>query len=383
MLKNTTDTQAIRLKSVHRAIADLRRGASLLVRSDVESYLIIAAEQVSIDGLKTLAALAESTPALLITPRRAKALGFKPKTTASACSITLSAEIEPQDILGLIGDLPQNHTIIDEKGALAIIGEPEGSLADLILVLMRQARLLPAALISRINTTEPQILHRWSQDNGILTLEADAIDSFEAVGASLLREVARASLPLAQAEHAEIALFRPLDGGEEHFALLLHPNTGHAITTPPMVRIHSQCITGDILGSLKCDCGNQLQAAISQMAQSQGGVLIYLAQEGRDIGLVNKLKAYALQDLGLDTIDANHALGFDSDHRFFLPAAEILRQLGYDTIRLMTNNLDKVDQVAAAGITVAERIPLITPTNPHNEQYIQTKKARSGHLIDP
>jgi GTP cyclohydrolase II len=148
-----------------------------------------------------------------------------------------------------------------------------------------------------------------------------------------------------------------------------------------LARSHSECFTGDLLGSLRCDCGDQLRGAIAAIAAAGGGVLVYLAQEGRGIGLVNKLRAYRLQDAGLDTVDANLQLGFDADERVYQPAAEILRQLGFDAVRLLTNNPEKVKALAAAGITVAERVPHAFPANDHNRAYLDTKAVKSGHLF--
>lgn len=368
-----------RLQSVHRAIADLRRGSMVLCRQGTgEAILIAAAEQVTSARREALASAASSAPFLLISPPRARAIGLTPKAGANACSVLLSSSFGVEDILALIGDLPFSM----DAGKLTVLAEKQGSMAELVLMLMRAARLMPAALASRVNISDERALLRWAAERGILVVEDSSIEAFEADQARLLREAARASLPLAGAEKAEIALFRPEDGGLEHFALLIHPNHGGEIATPPLVRVHSQCITGDILGSLKCDCGNQLQEAIRQMATGDGGVLIYLAQEGRDIGLVNKLRAYALQDQGLDTVDANHAIGFETDHRFFLPATEMLRQLGYSSIRLLTNNPDKISQLEAAGVRVVDRVPLIAGRNPYNEKYLDTKKSRTGHLMD-
>jgi len=174
-------------------------------------------------------------------------------------------------------------------------------------------------------------------------------------------------------------MFRTETGGEDHFAVLIGSGTENLA---PLVRLHSQCITGDVLGSLKCDCGDQLQEAMRLMAEQGGGILVYLAQEGRDIGLLNKMRAYALQDNGLDTVDANHALGFDTDERVFIPAARILEALGVSRLRLITNNPDKIEQLNQCGITVDARVPLNLTSNPHNKGYLDTKKARTGHLMD-
>jgi GTP cyclohydrolase II len=213
----------------------------------------------------------------------------------------------------------------------------------------------------------------------MVILDARDVDKYSHEAASLVKIAARARLPLAVSETAEIVMFRAEIGGEEHFAVLI--GTG-ADGPAPLVRLHSQCITGDVLGSLKCDCGDQLQAAMQLMADTGGGILVYLAQEGRDIGLLNKMRAYALQDCGLDTVDANHALGFDTDERLFLPAARILQALGVDTVKLITNNPDKIAQLEQHGITISERVPLQLSANPHNKHYLETKQARTGHLID-
>ena len=374
-------------QTLHRAVADLRRGSMIMLHSDDAdnggAVLVMAAEQVTAERLEAVAGSTGSTPSLYLTPQRARAIGLKPRSGSPACSMMLSGRFGDEAILGLIGDLPHENGV----DGLTVLGEKEGSVAATALMLLRVARLLPAAIASHVPCRDATACQRWASERGILMLEASAIAAFEVDQANSLREVARANVPLDDAKGAEIAMFRPADGGTEHFALLVHPDgkgkgKPKPIADPPMVRIHSQCLTGDVLGSLKCDCGDQLRQSIRQMAGQDGGILVYLAQEGRDIGLVNKLKAYALQDKGLDTVEANHALGFETDHRFFLPAVSILRQLGYKSIRLLTNNPDKISQVEEAGITVAERLPLVTGTNPHNEGYLETKKARTGHLID-
>ncbi|NDA08704.1 MAG: hypothetical protein EBZ18_04765, partial [Alphaproteobacteria bacterium] len=229
------------LQSVHRAIADLRRGSPvLLCANSGYTGLIRAAEQVSTNGLAALAQQSSSAPYLLISAQRAQAIGFRPKAAAVACSIILPERLLPEDILGLIGDLPLK-TDID---GLNVLPEGETSMANLALMVMRAARLMPAALAAHMSFTDERALQRWAQDRGVLVLDEDKIRSFEALSANLLREAARARLPLEDAENAEIAIFRPLDGGTEHFALLIHPEDGKKIATPPLVRIHSQCITG-------------------------------------------------------------------------------------------------------------------------------------------
>jgi GTP cyclohydrolase II len=195
--------------------------------------------------------------------------------------------------------------------------------------------------------------------------------------AGALAIATRARLPVAGAEQAEIVAFRSPHAAGEHVALLIGQPDGH----PPLVRLHSECLTGDVLGSLKCDCGPQLHAAITAIATSGWGILLYLRQEGRGIGLVNKLRAYQLQDQGFDTVDANTRLGFAIDARDFGVAARMLSLLGQDKVRLLTNNPAKVAGLNAAGVQVVERVAHSLPPNPHNERYLATKRDRTGHQL--
>ncbi|MEG3125068.1 GTP cyclohydrolase II [Sphingomonas sp. GB1N7] len=206
-----------------------------------------------------------------------------------------------------------------------------------------------------------------------LTLQVDDIAGHE--DAARLAIATRARLPVGGAEDAEIVAFRTPEMPGEHIALLIGTPNGQ----PPLVRLHSECLTGDVLGSLKCDCGPQLDAAIAAISASGWGILLYLRQEGRGIGLINKLRAYALQDQGFDTVDANTRLGFAVDSRNFRVAARMLELLGQRLVRLLTNNPEKVAQLESAGIAVVERVPHILPANPHNAQYLATKRDRTGH----
>lgn len=193
---------------------------------------------------------------------------------------------------------------------------------------------------------------------------------------------ARARLPVSACDAAEIVAFRARDDMREHVALVLGRQSGERV---PLVRLHSECLTGDVLGSLKCDCGPQLDAALAAMAEEANaggwGVLLYLRQEGRGIGLVNKLRAYELQDQGFDTVEANERLGLPSEARDFPVAARMLELLGVAAIRLMTNNPDKVTALESVGVRVTERVPHQLPANPHNARYLDTKRDRTGHLL--
>jgi GTP cyclohydrolase II len=198
----------------------------------------------------------------------------------------------------------------------------------------------------------------------------------DAVRAPQVRLVARARLPIEGIADSQIIAFRDSSTGEEHVALLVGAFGGR----PPLVRLHSECLTGDVFGSLKCDCGPQLREALRLIGAAGRGVLLYLRQEGRGIGLANKLRAYALQDRGIDTIEANLRLGFADDERAYGVAAAMLRAIGIEEVRLLTNNPAKVAGLETAGIKIGERVAHHMPVNPHNAEYVATKKARSGHL---
>ena len=192
----------------------------------------------------------------------------------------------------------------------------------------------------------------------------------------------RARLPIAANEDCELVVFRKADDMREHCALIIGSQTADRI---PLVRLHSECLTGDILGSLKCDCGPQLDAALVRMAEEAQrggyGVLLYLRQEGRGIGLVNKMRAYRLQDQGFDTVEANERLGLPDEARDFATAAAMLKLLGIGEIALLTNNIRKVAAFEREGIRVAERAAHVLPPNSHNRRYLETKRDRSGHLL--
>ncbi|MDQ3145121.1 MAG: GTP cyclohydrolase II [Pseudomonadota bacterium] len=244
-------------------------------------------------------------------------------------------------------------------GPLASLACADVKLYLAALALARLAGLLPA-------------LWLLPPETGVTTsLEASALDT--PVRAEI---VARASLPLDDLPPSQLVAFRDPASGEDHVALVIGAYGGE----PPLVRLHSECLTGDVFGSLKCDCGPQLRQALALIGAAGGGVLLYLRQEGRGIGLVNKLRAYQLQDRGLDTVDANRRLGFADDERDYRMAAAMLRALGIDRVRLLTNNPAKLAGLEHEGIAVEARVAHHMTTNPHNADYIATKRAKSGHL---
>ncbi|WP_226372622.1 GTP cyclohydrolase II [Allosphingosinicella flava] len=252
--------------------------------------------------------------------------------------------------------------LADVDAVRAEDGGPAADAASAAIRLARLAGLLPALFVSETAETE-------------LTVAAADIASHRE--SDTLVVASRARLPVAAAEKAEIVAFRSTGDAAEHVALLIGSPDGR----PPLVRLHSECLTGDVLGSLKCDCGPQLSGALDAIRAAGWGILLYLRQEGRGIGLVNKLRAYALQDQGFDTVDANLRLGFGDDERDFGVAARMLTLLSQDKVRLLTNNPRKAAALEAEGIAVVERVPLQIAANPHNEAYLAAKRDRSGHQL--
>jgi GTP cyclohydrolase II len=247
--------------------------------------------------------------------------------------------------------------------------EPCETVAAAALNLAKHARLLPAVLV--VATLPPPI------EEEVLRVCVSQLDRVVRQGALELERVSEARVPLASHEHCRLVLFRDGSDASEHIAVII----GSPDPEAARVRLHSACLTGDLLGSLRCDCGDQLRGAVAQLAAAGGGVLLYLAQEGRGIGLANKLRAYELQDTGLDTIEADRHLGFRADERSYVAAASMLRQLGMTRIHLLTNNLEKIDALQKAGIEVVAGERLLGAVNRHNVRYIRAKRERAGHLM--
>jgi GTP cyclohydrolase II len=348
-------------RAAARAIDALRRGWPIAIRGESGTLSLLAIE--TGDAARLAEFDPESSAPVLISAGRAATLKLANQRDAAVPD----APVLVQRALWLDFDGavaladPQLDLATPLKGPFRAIPVPVPDAAAAALRLARVAGLLPAFFI------------REGEAEGAIT-SAD-IDAHE--DPARLRIVTRARLPVAGAENAEIVAFRTPESPDEHVALLIGQPNG----TAPLVRLHSECLTGDVLGSLKCDCGPQLHAAIHAIAENGWGVLLYLRQEGRGIGLINKLRAYALQDQGFDTVDANTRLGFAVDARDFGVAGRMLRLLGQDRVRLLTNNPEKVAGLEATGIAVAERVPHSLPPNPHNERYLATKRDRTGHQL--
>ena len=376
--KASHDRRPRALIAVERGLSELRRGGIVGLRGpEGRVALMLAAEMATSDGFAELARLAGSGPVLAVTGRRVAALTGRDGTSNAVHTLALPQGSDDLAIRRLV-----DPTLRPSAGAfdpsIAVLAEPPKSLATAAVQLAKLARLLPAALLAWAPPAELEEIRRWARSQSLLLVERDDVAAYSGLAARRLTRVSEAQVPLADAEDTRVVAFRPLDGGGEHLAIVVgSPDPAAAV----LVRLHSQCFTGDLIGSLRCDCGDQLRGAIRQIAKAGSGIVLYLAQEGRDIGLVNKLRAYELQDRGFDTFDANEALGFDADERVFLPAAEMLRQLGIGRVRLLTNNPHKVDALAEAGVEVADRVAHAFPSNGHNAAYLQAKRDRAGHLL--
>ena len=341
-----------------RAIDALRRGWPVRVMGEDGSLDLLAIESAGDEALAAFAAAdvllsGERAVTLKLTNQRAAAAPGPVRLTAAASSVAAALAIA-DPALDLANPL---------KGPFRTLATGGEAAATTAMTMARHAGLLPAFFVREASG------------------DAETICAADDVAALLnparLAIAARARLPVAASETAEIVAFRSPEEASDHVALVIGKRDGN----PPVVRLHSECLTGDVLGSLKCDCGPQLHAALHAMADAPWGVLLYLRQEGRGIGLVNKLRAYALQDQGYDTVDANLRLGFPVEARDFAIAGRMLNLLNIPRIRLMTNNPEKVARLEKEGVEVVERLPLALPTNPHNEQYLATKRDRTGHQL--
>lgn len=344
--------------SVRSAVAALKTGRPVTVAAE-QPLTVLSVETAD---LETLALLdPESRAPLLVSGWRAAALSLANRRDAADPAEPVLVErsdwLDPDSARSLVD--PGQDSERPPIGPLTPLALDSHDSAVAALRLARFAGLLPALWV-----VEPV--------PGAALVEARALERIPAE----VQLIARARLPLEGLPETQIAAFRAADDGQEHVALIVGAFGGR----PPLVRLHSECLTGDVFGSLKCDCGPQLKEALNLLDSDGGGILLYLRQEGRGIGLGNKLRAYALQDRGFDTVEANLRLGFADDERDYEHAAAIFKALGVEEVRLLTNNPAKVDGLAKAGVAVVERVGHHMPANPHNADYLATKRTKSGHL---
>ena len=351
------------LIEVDRVISELRRGGMVRIEGSGSSIVMLAVDALNADSFKLVSGFNPSPLGLVLTGTRLNVLGID-KSDRPISFLTGGENLSIELVEYLANPL---SVLMSPPSLEGLSIRDANTLEASCITLAKLSRLLPAALVIQdLPLTD------------IPKVKASLIDAYMKNAANSLTQVSQARVPLENAEDAQVIAFRPRDGGIEHLAIIVGKIDP---SKPVLVRLHSECFTGDLVGSLRCDCGSQLRGAIAEMSKSGSGILLYLAQEGRGIGLVNKLRAYQLQDAGFDTVDANLQLGFDADERNYLPAAQMLQLLGVHKVRLMTNNPAKVDSLKMCGIEVSERVSHIYPSNKHNDQYLRVKAEKSGHLF--
>ena len=366
---------------VDRAQTELKHGRAIrLIDRDppvgaVEAGCVaVAVEALTAPRLRWLSSLGAPLQ-LLLTAERALALGIPVSAAAASVHLPLPAGISldaVQALAAVTADGPPAPGSLPRPLADGLVTPNHARALNSALQLAKRARLIPALLVVDASVAMEPVLAAEQ----LLWVSAADVALTPVGGGRTLRRISDAQVPIAAHDDCELVLFREDHGGAEHVAIVVgQPDFGQ----PVPVRLHSSCLTGDLLGSLRCDCGDQLRRAIERLAET-GGVLLYLEQEGRSIGLANKLRAYRLQDEGLDTIDADRTLGFAADDRDYGVAVQMLESLGIARVRLLTNNPKKIAALEAGGIEVVERLALHGPVNAYNARYIETKQERAGHL---
>ncbi|HBB53851.1 MAG TPA: bifunctional 3,4-dihydroxy-2-butanone-4-phosphate synthase/GTP cyclohydrolase II [Legionellales bacterium] len=393
--------------TVENALNVLKAGGMVILVDDEhrenEGDLIMAAEFVTPEAINFMAKYGRGLICLPLTAQKARDLNLSLMTSHNGSPFQTAFTVSIEAASGIdtgISAADRAHTILTathphakasdlispghifpliarDKGVLERRGQTEGSID-----LMKLAGLQPASVICEIMNEDGTMSRRaelddFSKKHRLPLLSIQDIFNYRVQQQSLVSEEISARIPLAGLSDFKMTVFHNQFDPYEHFVLSKPQKDPKK---PPLVRIHSECVTGDLLGSLKCDCGPQLHQSLS-MINEEGGFLIYLKQEGRGIGLVNKLKAYVLQESGLDTVDANIKLGLPVDKREYHLAYQFLKFFGYNTIRLMTNNPLKIKALEFYGIAVQERVSLEIETNPENKKYIETKIKKLGHYI--
>ena len=346
--------------SVSRALGELQARRPITINAPGEELFLLPIEGLNDERLADFLSLCRpAMPDLIITQQRALALGL---AATAPMAIRLPDGLNAGEIINLVAER-RNDT-----SAVAQTASPASAAA---IQLIKLTRGLPAVLAANMIGRDIGLSH------SVVAAGAEAIGRFAVDATSSLAVASEALVPLASGVSARFIVFCDATGTDQVAIIVGQPD----FTKPVPVRLHSACLTGDVFGSRRCDCGDQLALALTRVESLGGGVILYLAQEGRGLGLANKMRTYRLQDAGLDTFDANITLGFDDDERDYGVAARMLQILNCSRILLLTNNPAKLDGLAQAGIDIADRIPLEAPINPHNKRYLTTKAARSGHQL--
>ena len=346
---------------VGRGLAEFRAGRPVVVIGGNETLLCLPVEGLNKERLVAFRTLcAPIAPRLVLTGLRARSLGIDANEPVA---LELMSDVDANTILALVADATSDHVFVPE---------PAGAAAIAAIDLVKLAQVLPAVLVAETTATMVKAFNP-----SIVTVEADAVARFREKATLSLAIAGEAYVPLNSGVRTRFVVFRDAFGEDPVAVIVGTPD----LSKPVPVRIHSACLTGDVFGSRRCDCGDQLKLALARLHEAGGGIILYLAQEGRGVGLANKMRTYKLQDGGLDTVDANTTLGFDDDERDYGVAARMLQMLGCTRVVLLTNNPAKLDGLTKAGIEIAGRMPIETPINSDNRRYLTAKASRAGHHL--
>ena len=342
-----------------RGLAEVRARRPVLVTANSETVLALPVDGIDSSRLTAFKNICSPhRPKLILSARRARWLGFQ---TSVPMAFTVGTSVK--QLLELVVDSEVDH---------APDAEPAGLAAVAAIQLAKLAQSLPAVLASRAYRAGTAIF-----DPPLVTIEASAVQRCRKDIVHSLKVVGEANIPLSIGTQTRFVAFCDALGEDSVAIIVGDPD----LTKPVRVRLHSACLTGDVFGSRRCDCGDQLKLSLARLGETGGGIILYLAQEGRGLGLGNKLRTYQLQEEGLDTVDANAALGFDDDERDYGVAARMLEMLRIQRIVLLTNNPTKVDGLARSGIEITGRLPVEAPVNCDNARYLSAKAARAGHQL--
>jgi GTP cyclohydrolase II len=342
-----------------RACAEFRSGRPVLIAHGGEALFTFPVEGLTADRFTAFTKLsAPIFPRLAVTARRARALGLD---AAEPVALTLTRDADANTILSLVADANIDRVVE---------AAPAGVAASAGIELAKITLGLPAVLTAPAPATR--------SDVQVVTVDAKAVARFRRSAIRSLKISAEADIPLHGGLNARFVVFSEAIGGGSVAIIVGKPD----LTRPVPVRLHSACLTGDVFGSRRCDCGDQLRLSLALLDQAGGGLVLYLAQEGRGLGLANKIRAYKLQNAGLDTVDANTTLGFDDDERDYAVAARMLEMLACTRVLLLTNNPTKLESLAGNGIEICGRLPLVTPVHADNRRYLTAKATRAGHRLD-
>ena len=358
------------IEQTARLRSDLKLGRPVLVRNQQKTSLIFAIETLKKYIPEEINKNYHIRSHIAITARRAKTLNATPYD-GDLARVIIPKQVSYNWLLSTAN--PASDLEYPMKGPFETMRSGEVEISRSAIELCKKSQLLPAALVVELSADSAQ---NYESNNFLLQNSSEILEQSSHL--SLLQEVSAADLPLKGMIKSRVYVFRDNAGVSEHYAIKVgSPAKGD----PLLVRLHSACFTGDVIGSLKCDCGSQLKNALEIISKSGSGMLLYLNQEGRGIGLANKMRAYKLQNQGFDTVEANHRLGFEDEERDLKIGAQIIQSLGFNKVRLLTNNPKKVKSMTEMGIEVTERLKLLTEPTKENAAYLSTKAIKSGHLI--